>query len=71
MFDARFVRMWQFYLAGAEQGFRHGQLVNFQFQTTRRRDALPMTREYIEAEAARLVAADAAPDAQLRSSVAR
>jgi cyclopropane-fatty-acyl-phospholipid synthase len=61
LYDARFFRMWQFYLAGAEQGFRHGQLVNYQFQTTKRRDVLPMTRDYIEREAARLVAADEAP----------
>jgi cyclopropane-fatty-acyl-phospholipid synthase len=59
LFDARFFRMWQFYLAGAEQGFRHGQLVNFQFLSTRRRDALPMTRDWIEREAARLVVAEA------------
>ncbi|MBS1240169.1 MAG: cyclopropane-fatty-acyl-phospholipid synthase, partial [Proteobacteria bacterium] len=29
LYDARFFRMWQFYLAGAEQGFRHGRMVNF------------------------------------------
>jgi cyclopropane-fatty-acyl-phospholipid synthase len=57
LYDARLFRMWQFYLAGAEQGFRHGHLVNFQIQSTRRRDALPMTRDYIMAVAARLSAA--------------
>ena len=61
MFDARFFRMWQFYLAGAEQGFRGAKLVNFHLQTIKRRDALPMTRDYMVEEAARLMAADEAP----------
>jgi cyclopropane-fatty-acyl-phospholipid synthase len=59
--DARLFRMWQFYLAGAEQGFRHGRMVNFHIQSVRRRDAVPMTRDYIQQEAARLMAADEAP----------
>ena len=62
LYDARFFRMWQFYLAGAEQGFRHGNLVNFQFQTVKRRDAVPNTRDYIEAEMLRLLAAEKAPE---------
>jgi cyclopropane-fatty-acyl-phospholipid synthase len=62
LYDARFFRMWQFYLAGAEQGFRYGRMVNFHFQTVKRRDALPMTRDYIFEEAARLMAADEAPE---------
>ncbi|HNN57054.1 MAG TPA: cyclopropane-fatty-acyl-phospholipid synthase family protein, partial [Novosphingobium sp.] len=70
LYDARFFRMWQFYLAGGEQGFRHGQLVNYQFQTAKRRDALPITREYIEAEAARLVSADVAPEWHLEPKAA-
>ncbi len=70
LYDARFFRMWQFYLAGGEQGFRHGQLVNYQFQTAKRRDALPITREYIEAEAARLVSADVAPEWHLAPKAA-
>ena len=61
LYDERMLRMWQFYLAGAEQAFRHGSLVNFHIQTARRRDVLPMTRDYIAAEAARLSALDDAP----------
>ena len=30
VYDERFCRMWEFYLAGCEAGFRHGGLVNFQ-----------------------------------------
>jgi cyclopropane-fatty-acyl-phospholipid synthase len=36
-------------------------MVNFHIQSVKRRDALPMTRDYISAEAARLSALDAAP----------
>ena len=61
LYDARLFRMWQFYLAGAEQSFRHGGMVNFHLQTVKRRDAVPMTRDYINAEAARLAALDEAP----------
>ncbi|QPQ56332.1 class I SAM-dependent methyltransferase [Allosphingosinicella flava] len=53
LYDDRFFRMWQFYLAGAIVAFRHGGLVNYQLQYIRRRDALPLTRDYIaEAERA-------------------
>lgn len=62
LYDARLFRMWQFYLAGAEQSFRHGGMVNFHIQSVKRRDALPMTRDYIGAEAARLSALDEAPN---------
>ncbi len=62
LYDARLFRMWQFYLAGAEQSFRHGNMVNFQIQSVKQRDAVPMTRDYMVAEAARLSALDAAPE---------
>jgi cyclopropane-fatty-acyl-phospholipid synthase len=61
LYDERFYRMWEFYLAGAEQAFRHGGMVNWQLQYVKRRDAIPMTRDYIEAESARLRASDTAP----------
>jgi cyclopropane-fatty-acyl-phospholipid synthase len=52
LYDARFFRMWQFYLAGAMAAFRHGGMVNYQIQYIRRRDAVPITRDYmVEAEA--------------------
>lgn len=51
LYDERFCRMWEFYLAGAEMGFRHEGLVVFQIQMTKRIDALPITRDYMfEAE---------------------
>lgn len=59
LYDKRFFRMWQFYLAGAEAAFRYGGLVNWQLQYTKRRDALPITRDAMFDEERRLHAADA------------
>lgn len=70
LYDARFFRMWQFYLAGAEQGFRHGNLVNFQFQTVKQHSAVPNTRDYIEVEMLRLLAAEQAPEWHLERQAA-
>ena len=54
MYDEVFYRMWQFYLAGAEQAFRHGRMVNWQLIYVKDRAAIPMTREFIHEESARL-----------------
>ena len=62
LYDERFFRMWQFYLAGAEQGFRHGNLVNFHIQSVKDRGAVPMTRDYIQQETARLSSLDETPE---------
>jgi len=48
--DERFCRMWEFYLAGAEMGFRHQNLMVFQVQVTKRVDALPIVRDYMMPE---------------------
>jgi cyclopropane-fatty-acyl-phospholipid synthase len=48
MYDERFARMWEFYLAASEASFRHDDLVVFQFQLAKRLDGLPITRGYIE-----------------------
>lgn len=51
LYDARFYRMWCYYLASAIIAFRHDGHVIFQIQLTRHRDALPITRDYMaEAE---------------------
>lgn len=47
IYDERFCRMWEFYLASCEAGFRHGGLLNFQIQLSKRIDAVPLTRDYI------------------------
>jgi cyclopropane-fatty-acyl-phospholipid synthase len=58
LYDERFCRMWEYYLAGCELAFRHmGQMV-LQMQIAKRVDALPLTRDYMfdleRAETARL-----------------
>ncbi len=47
LYDERFCRMWEFYLAFCEAGFRHSGLVVFQIQIAKRIDAVPITRDYI------------------------
>jgi cyclopropane-fatty-acyl-phospholipid synthase len=39
--------MWEFYLAVCEMAFRNGPLMVFQIQLAPRRDAVPLTRDYI------------------------
>ncbi len=52
MYDERFFRMWQYYLAGGIVGFENGTMCNYQLQYIRDRRALPITRDYLaEAEA--------------------
>ncbi len=53
LYDARFYRMWQFYLSAAVAAFRNDGHMNVQVQLTRRRDALPITRDYIAIAEAR------------------
>jgi cyclopropane-fatty-acyl-phospholipid synthase len=51
MYDDRFFRMWEFYLAGGIVMFESGAACNYQVQYIRERTALPVTRDYImEAE---------------------
>ena len=47
LYDDRFCRMWEFYLAGVEVSFRCMDMVVFQIQLARRQDAVPLTRDYI------------------------
>jgi cyclopropane-fatty-acyl-phospholipid synthase len=47
MFDERFRRMWEFYLCGAELGFRYGGHMVFQIQVAKKVGALPITRDYM------------------------
>ena len=49
LYDERFCRMWEFYLAGSEATFRHGGHVVFQIQMSKRVDTVPITRDYITA----------------------
>jgi cyclopropane-fatty-acyl-phospholipid synthase len=54
LYDARFVRMWEFYLAASEMAFREQAMMVFQLQITKRQGVVPMTRDYIARDTARL-----------------
>jgi len=47
IYDERFCRMWEFYLAGSECAFRHGGHCVFQIQIARDQQAVPLTRDYM------------------------
>ncbi len=54
LYDARFVRMWEFYLAASEMSFREQNLMVMQIQLTKRQGVVPITRGYMGEEEARL-----------------
>ncbi|HZT25264.1 MAG TPA: cyclopropane-fatty-acyl-phospholipid synthase family protein [Pseudolabrys sp.] len=54
IYDRRFVRMWEFYLAASEMAFREQNMMNFQIQLTKKQGVTPMTRDYIAREEQRL-----------------
>jgi cyclopropane-fatty-acyl-phospholipid synthase len=66
IYDDRFVRMWEFYLAAAEMAFREQAMMVFQIQLTKRQGVVPMTRDYIMHETARLRALELGQRPQLR-----
>ena len=47
MFDEKFFRMWEFYLASCEMAFKWGDQVVFQLQLTKDNISAPTTRDYI------------------------
>jgi cyclopropane-fatty-acyl-phospholipid synthase len=54
LYDERFCRMWEFYLAASQTGFEYDNLFVFQMQLARRHAAVPMRRDYIAAAEAKL-----------------
>jgi len=58
IYDQRFERMWEFYLAASEMSFREQNLMVFQIQLTKRQGVVPMTRDYIAREEQRLRSAE-------------
>jgi cyclopropane-fatty-acyl-phospholipid synthase len=66
MYDARFVRMWEFYLAASEMAFRKQALMVFQLQLTKKQGIVPMTRDYIARSEERLRQIERAARAPLR-----
>jgi cyclopropane-fatty-acyl-phospholipid synthase len=49
LYDSRFYRMWMFYLAAARCAFANDGHMNVQIQLTKRRDTLPLSRDYMRA----------------------
>jgi len=58
IYDQRFVRMWEFYLAASEMSFREQNMMVMQIQLTKRQGVVPVTRNYIANEERRLAAAE-------------
>jgi cyclopropane-fatty-acyl-phospholipid synthase len=56
LYDERFCRMWEFYLAAVELGFLNGSNMVFQILLAKTRDAVPITRDFIAAETQKLKA---------------
>jgi cyclopropane-fatty-acyl-phospholipid synthase len=54
LYDERFARMWEFYLACSEMAFRKQNLMVFQIQLAKRQGVVPITRDYIANAEARL-----------------
>ncbi|RYE53756.1 MAG: hypothetical protein EOP18_08605 [Rhizobiaceae bacterium] len=48
LYDEKFCRIWEFYLAASESAFRWQGLVIFQFQLAHDQEAVPLTRDYIQ-----------------------
>jgi cyclopropane-fatty-acyl-phospholipid synthase len=68
LYDERFARMWEFYLAASEMSFRKGNLMNFQIQLTKRQGVVPMTRGYVDREKARLRGLEQASRPRLKTA---
>lgn len=68
IYDERFARMWDFYLAASEAAFRWQDLMVFQIQIALRNDVLPVTRDYISTEERRHSRKADAPVAFTRQS---
>ena len=68
IYDERFARMWEFYLAASEMSFRNQNLMNFQIQLTKQQGVTPMTRGYIAQHEARLSALEQGNRPRLRTA---
>jgi cyclopropane-fatty-acyl-phospholipid synthase len=66
LYDARFVRMWEFYLAASEMAFAKQNMMVMQIQLTKRQGTVPITRDYIAVEEQRLRALEGGRRAPIR-----
>jgi cyclopropane-fatty-acyl-phospholipid synthase len=58
LYDERFCRMWEFYLAASETAFRYSGMNNFQIQFCGNQHVLPLQRNYMDEEEERLRQSD-------------
>ena len=54
LYDERFCRMWEYFLATAEIAFRYRDMMVFQIQLCKNQEGVPLTRDYINREEERL-----------------
>jgi cyclopropane-fatty-acyl-phospholipid synthase len=66
IYDRRFVRMWEFYLAASEMAFREQAMMVMQIQLAKRQGVVPITRDYIAREEQRLRALESGHRPPLR-----
>jgi cyclopropane-fatty-acyl-phospholipid synthase len=66
LYDGRFVRMWEFYLACSEAAFRRQNMMVLQIQLAKRLGTVPITRDYIQRSEARLRGREAGRRTPLR-----
>jgi cyclopropane-fatty-acyl-phospholipid synthase len=69
LYDERFCRMWELYLASSEMAFREEGMMVFQIQMTKRQDVVPITRDYIFRNEARLRGVEESRHPHLRLAV--
>jgi cyclopropane-fatty-acyl-phospholipid synthase len=60
LYDERFIRMWDFYLAGSEAAFRFDRIHVMHLQAAHRQERVPLTRGYVSEAMARLAEAERA-----------
>jgi cyclopropane-fatty-acyl-phospholipid synthase len=66
LYDQRFLRMWEFYLACSEMAFRASDMMVFQIQMAKHKGVTPATRDYIVQEETRLRARESGYHRPLR-----
>jgi cyclopropane-fatty-acyl-phospholipid synthase len=71
LYDERFCRMWEYYLAGSETAFQYQDMMNFQIQIAKHQDAVPLTRNYMWEAEERLRAADTRASGRVPLKIAR
>ncbi|HEX5327298.1 MAG TPA: cyclopropane-fatty-acyl-phospholipid synthase family protein, partial [Acetobacteraceae bacterium] len=68
IYDERFCRMFEFYLAGAELSFRRENMMVFQVQLAHKHTAVPLARDYIADAEASAVGRQSGVSPELRRS---